>query len=238
MTDVAAAAEDVPTLHQFLSCPRSNSVRAVLRRKQVAYRGVEVPIVGRFSLWRLSGQNWPPVLVHRKRVVVHADAILRYLDAEFPASPIFPAGAHARSEALALSRWIDGSFYLPCVALKYLNPNNRHAALASLQGVNASRPIVGLIPLGQRVRLWRLGYRTSRLTEIRARFDEGCAALDARLGRQDHLVVGEGVTYPDVRLFTLFAAMKGCDEERAIGEHAHLASWRARLAREERWLLI
>jgi glutathione S-transferase len=221
----------IPVLYQFGTCPHSKTVRSVLAYKGVPFVPREVPLLGRRALRRLSQQDWPPVLVHEGRVLVHLREILSYLEAEFPSPAILPVTATLRSECTLLSHWIERGLHYLIVAVKYLNPANRAVALASVRrnyGRGLSRALVVALPFGQRIRLARFGYRAQHLPAIERTFAECCAALDARLGRQPYLV-GDALTWPDIALHAAFWTLRGCVEEQRMLAHPHLAAWWSRI---------
>lgn len=80
------------TLHEITGSPNSTKVRIALGLKGIAYERRPVELSGGFpgdrgELVRLSTQPRAPVLVHGETVVFDSSAILRYLEANFPATP-------------------------------------------------------------------------------------------------------------------------------------------------------
>lgn len=78
---------DEVTLYQLGPSPNSIKARLALAFKSVPHRKVDCDPADRALPVKLSGQPLLPVLVHGQRVVYDSYAILRYLDANWPAAP-------------------------------------------------------------------------------------------------------------------------------------------------------
>ncbi len=227
-----------PLLYQFGTCPHSKTVRSVLAYKRVPYRREEVPLFGRTALRRASQQEWPPVLLHNGHVLVHVRSIVSYLEATFPARPVVPADAQLRAECFLLAHWIEKALHYLIAAVKFLNPANRTVAVASVRRnypAGHSHWLASLLPVGQRFRLARFGYRVSQLPAIERAFSDCCVALDTRLeGRR--FLVGDTVSCADMGLYAAFWTLQGCAEEAVICSLPNLAAWRERIAQERDWV--
>ncbi len=90
------------TLYGF-DTSNNMKVRVALGYKGIHYRFVEVDLDQRAELQRISGQSLTPVLVHGEVVLFDSAAILRYLDANFRATPPLFAGTVA--EAWQVEDW-------------------------------------------------------------------------------------------------------------------------------------
>jgi glutathione S-transferase len=82
------------TLYQVPPSPNNIKIRIALGYKSLPYGTVDTevksvpPAAGeRAEVVKVSGQPLTPVLVHDDRVIFGSPAILRYLDANFPATP-------------------------------------------------------------------------------------------------------------------------------------------------------
>jgi len=62
-------------------------VRIALGYKKIPYTYHKIDPADRSGILRISGQHLTPVMVHGDRVLFDSAAILRYLDANFPATP-------------------------------------------------------------------------------------------------------------------------------------------------------
>lgn len=74
-------------LHDLAASPNSIKVRLALGYKNLPYEKLPVDPMDRRRLVEISGQPLSPVLVHGDTVIFDSSAILRYLDANFPATP-------------------------------------------------------------------------------------------------------------------------------------------------------
>lgn len=62
-------------------------VRIALGYKKIPYTYHKIDPADRSEILRISGQHLTPIMVHGDRVLFDSAAILRYLDANFPATP-------------------------------------------------------------------------------------------------------------------------------------------------------
>jgi len=74
-------------LYDLAPSPNNIKVRLALAYKKIPYERIPVNHLDRSELVRVSGQPLAPVLVHGDSVVFDSYAILRYLDANWPAPP-------------------------------------------------------------------------------------------------------------------------------------------------------
>jgi len=75
------------TLHDLAISPNSTKVRLALGYKRLPYEKVSVEPGDRKRLVEISGQPLAPVLTDGETVMFDSGAILRYLEANYPASP-------------------------------------------------------------------------------------------------------------------------------------------------------
>ena len=72
--------------------PNSVKVRMALRYKGIEFEAIPVDPLDRAPLREISGQDLSPVIEDRGIVLNDSEAILQYLDANYPSAPrLFPA---------------------------------------------------------------------------------------------------------------------------------------------------
>lgn len=104
------------TLYQIAPSPNSIKPRAALNYKKLPYKLVNVNPQDRETVLAISGQSLTPVLVHEldsghKVVIFDSQAILRYLDGNFPNSPkLFPAAREAHQATERWEMWTKSEF--------------------------------------------------------------------------------------------------------------------------------
>ncbi|MBX3466469.1 MAG: glutathione S-transferase family protein [Planctomycetes bacterium] len=94
---------DEVTLYQLGPSPNSIKARLALAFKSVPHRRVDCDPADRSVAVKLSGQPLLPVLTHGDRVIYDSYAILRYVDANWPAAPrLYAADRDVHQE---IERW-------------------------------------------------------------------------------------------------------------------------------------
>ena len=78
---------DTLVLYDLAPSPNNIKVRIALNYKGLPFTKIPVDPQNRSEVIKVSTQPLTPVLVHDDRVVFDSGAILRYLDANFPATP-------------------------------------------------------------------------------------------------------------------------------------------------------
>lgn len=97
-------------LYQFELSHYSEKVRLILDYKGLEYRKIEVtPGIGQFDVYRLSGQRQVPVLKDGDRIIADSTEIAKYLDREYPDSPLIPTDPYQRGLCLMMEEWADES---------------------------------------------------------------------------------------------------------------------------------
>ncbi|NJM69590.1 MAG: glutathione S-transferase family protein [Scytonema sp. RU_4_4] len=97
-------------LYQFELSQYSEKVRLILDYKGLDYRKIEVtPGIGQVELFRLTGQRQVPVLKDGSRYIVDSTEIAKYLDAQYPESPLIPTDPKKRGLCLMMEEWADES---------------------------------------------------------------------------------------------------------------------------------
>lgn len=88
--------------------PNSTKVRMALRFKGIDFEAVPVDMMERDSVIKVSGQELTPVIEDRGIILNDSEAILQYLDANYPDTPrLFPADREGRSACDAWKKTLD-----------------------------------------------------------------------------------------------------------------------------------
>ncbi len=73
--------------HELAPSPNNTKIRMALRFKGIDFESIPVNPFDRESLLKLSGQDGSPVIEHQGMILPDSEAILHYLDANFPDAP-------------------------------------------------------------------------------------------------------------------------------------------------------
>jgi glutathione S-transferase len=220
-------------LYEVGDSPFCVKARVCLQLKGVPFRGVTVSVGRVRELARLNPLRKVPVLIVGGEVVSDSSRIARLLEARFPEPRLLPEDAAARAYALLLEEWADESLYFVVGAFKWLNPENRAAALANTATEIAPpllRPFVGRAlawNVRRRYAAWR--YDAAALPHFEGRMRESLAML-ADLLDQKAFLLGRTPTLADVAIFAQLAWMQRYAERRLLDEVPVVAEWLARLS--------
>ena len=228
----------IPELHYFRSCPHSTTVRWGLHYKDVEHRLEHTSILARKKLRQLSGQTWPPVLIHKGKAYTHQQACTRYLESEFSEKPLTPKASDDYSEYFIVSHWVDRALHYVMVAIKYLNKQNFEVSKASIledrEPTLLNRLLVELAPMVQANHLFHQDYVASELPEIQRILSECWRALDTRLKHHD-FIVGNSLTYVDMQVYANMKTMHGCVELEEVETLPQLREWKRRIETNYEW---
>jgi glutathione S-transferase len=98
---------DTLRLYELGPSPNSMKARIALKYKGLAYERIAVDPSDRATVIAVSGQPLTPVLTHGERVVFDSGAILRYLEANFRATPRLFTSDYPTMKAI--ERWEQAS---------------------------------------------------------------------------------------------------------------------------------
>ena len=87
--------------------PNAERVELALAHKGLEAERIEVPYEERTEVEAVSGQSRVPVLDHDGRVITDSEAILRYLEQEFPDPGLWPRGEREHAEAEIFVEWFN-----------------------------------------------------------------------------------------------------------------------------------
>jgi glutathione S-transferase len=223
---------DEVLLYDVRDSPFCVKARICLHLKSVPFRSVTVTLRRARELRRLNPLGKVPVLVQGPEVVADSSRIARHLEARYPDPGLIPADPAARAYAALLEEWADEALYFIVGAFKWLNPENRAAAVdntVSEISAGALRPLVGRAlawSIRRRYAAW--GCRSSGLGELVTRMRENLATLETLLSGKPYLL-GRVTTLADVAVFSQLAWMRGYAEARLIDEVPAVAEWLDRL---------
>jgi glutathione S-transferase len=223
---------DEPLLYDLNDSPFCLKARICLQLKGVPFRRVTLTLARRRELRRLNPLGKVPVLIDGREVIADSSRIARYLERHHPEPSLIPADPQARAYALLLEEWADEALYFVVGAFKWLNPENREAALANTvteltRGV--LRPIVGrLIARNIRRRYAAWGYTAATLGELEDRMRENLAHLATLLSGRRYLL-GAGPTLADVATFAQLAWMQRYAERKLLDDVLIVRRWLERL---------
>jgi len=221
-------------LHAFGVCPHSMTARWSLMHKGLDFRSFEVPLVGRWRLRRAAGHNWPPVLVDGGRPIHHLAEIVRHLDERVPERELVPKNARLRHEAWLKIHWAERALHYLVVAVKYLDPANLEAALASHGRRGPQAILLRAVPAAQRIRLVQHGYRRDGLAAYQRRLEECFDFLDHELQGSPYLV-GDRISAADMLVLGNLRTLEGCAALRCIDDRKSIGRWRDHVESEFAW---
>jgi len=206
--------------------------RICLQVKGVPFRRVTVTLGRRGELRRLNPLGRVPVLVHGETVIADQSRIAHHLDEVQPEPRLVPIGAEARAYAGLVEAWADGLLAHLVSACKWLNPENRAAALANTVTEMAGaplRPLVGwlLVRLMRRRHAAR-GYTPYSLDQVEDRLQESLARVATLLDGKLYLL-GRTPTLADVAVFAQLACLRRYAEARLVDQVAAVGEWLERL---------
>jgi glutathione S-transferase len=220
-------------LYDLSDSPFCLKARICLQLKNVPFRRVTLTLGRRRELRRLNPLGKVPVLVEGATVVADSSRIVRHLEAHHPTPMLIPIGQEARAYAELLEEWADEALYTIVGAFKWLNPENRAAALANTVSEMAAlplRPIVGrLLVRNIRRRYAAWGYGAGTLAHFEERMRANLATLASLLDGKPYLL-GRTPTLADVAAFAQLAWMQRYAERRLLDETPPVRQWLDRLA--------
>ena len=223
---------DEALLYELSDSPFCLKARICLQLKGVPFRRVTVTLGRRRELRRLSPLGRVPVLVHGETVIADQSRIAHHLDEVSPEPLLVPLGAEARAYAGLVEEWADGVLAPVVGACKWLNPENRAAALANTVTEMASaplRPLLGrLLVAWMRRRHAAAGYTAHSLDRLEDRLRASLAGLATLLAGKPHLL-GRTPTIADVAVFAQLAGLRGYAEARLVEEVPVVVEWLDRL---------
>lgn len=226
---------DEVLLYDHSDSPFCLKARICLQLKGVPFRRVTVTLGRRRELRRLNPLGKVPVLVQGGDVVPDSSAIARYLETRYPEPALVPADAAARAYCALIEEWADEALYFLVAGFKWLNPENRAAALrntVSEIGAGVLRPFVGwalVRDVGRRYRAW--GYDAAALGHLQRRMRENLETLEALLAGRSFLL-GRNPSLADVATFAQLTWMERYAEARLLDRAPTVREWLARLAAE------
>jgi len=224
---------DEPLLYDLNDSPFCLKARICLQLKGVVFRRVPLTIGRLRELRRLNPLGKVPVLVQDGRVIADSSRIARHLEEQHPDPVLIPTAPEARAYAALLEEWADESLYFIVGAFKWLNPENRAAALANTVNETTPswlRPLVGgamVRNIRRRYAAW--GYRAGALAELEERMRENLTTLTTLLDGKPYLL-GRSATLADVAAFAQLAWMRRYAEQRLLDEAPSVVRWLDRLA--------
>jgi glutathione S-transferase len=220
-------------LYDLTDSPFCLKARLCLQLKGVSFRRVSVTLGRLRELKRLSPSWKVPVLVDAGEAIADAGRIARHLEARWPKPVLVPVGAEARAYAALLEDWADESLSFIVGGFKWLNPENRAAALANSSAELAGapwRPLVGRFMVrSARRRYAAWGYTSAGLGSLEEQMRVHLATLATLLEDKPYLL-GRVVTLADVAVFAQLAWMERYAERRLLADVPAVADWVARFA--------
>ncbi len=222
-----------PLLYDASDSPFCMKARMCLATKAIPYRTVTVTMARARELRRLNPLGKVPVLVDGDDVIPDSSAIARWADARVPDPPLLPADREARAYCMLIEEWADEALYFIVAAFKWLNAENRGAALANTVTELATgpfRPLVArLLVRKVRRRYAAWGHTAASLGHLEARMRENLGVLDGLLGDRPYLL-GRTPTLADVATFAQLAWMRRYAERRLLDEAPAIVAWMERVA--------
>ena len=224
---------DEVLLYDLDDSPFCLKARICLHLKGVPFRRVTLTVGRMRELRRLNPVGKVPVLVDAERAIPDSSRIARHLEERHPAPVLIPVTAEARAYAALLEEWADEALYPIVGAFKWLNPENRAAALANTVDEMAApplRPLVGrLLVRNVRRRYASWGCTPDRLPDLEERMRQNLATLDGLNDGKPYLL-GRTLTIADVATFAQLAWMQRYGERRLLESVPAVTAWLARLA--------
>jgi glutathione S-transferase len=224
---------DEVLLYDHSDSPFCLKARICLQLKGVAFRRVTVTLRRRRELKRLNPLGKVPVLVHGDAVVTDSTAIAHHLEARTPDPPLVPRDPAARAYCALLEEWADEALYFLVAGFKWLNPENRAAAVANtVTELDAGllRPLVAralVRDVERRYRVW--GYTAAALAHLEGRMRENLRTLETLLDGKPFLL-GRTTTLADVAVFAQLSWMERYAEARLLADAPTVRAWLGRLA--------
>jgi len=100
--------------HELAPSPNNLKVRAALVFKQIPFEATPIDPTDRSNLVEISGQELSPVIEDRGIVLHDSEAILHYLDANYPQTPkLYPPARNERKACDAFKESIDRKMARP-----------------------------------------------------------------------------------------------------------------------------
>jgi len=226
---------DVPDealLWDLSDSPFCLKARICLQLKGVPFRRVTLTVARRRELKRLNPAGKVPVLVHGTDVIADSSAIARFLEARYPEPSIIPADPALRAYCALVEEWADEALYFVVGAFKWLNPENRAAAIGNTIPELADgwlRPVVArVIVRDQRRRYALWGYSDASLEQLQLRMHENLVTLESLLEGRAYLT-GRTPSVADVAAFAQIAWMRRYAEARLLHGVPGVVRWLERL---------
>jgi len=224
---------DETLLYDLNDSPFCLKARICLQLKGVPFRRVTLTVGRVRELRRLNPLGEVPVLVQGAEVIPDSSRIARFLEAAHPAPQLIPVGAEARAYAALLEEWADETLAFLVRAFKWLNPENRAAALANTVTEMAGlplRPLVGRVVLRRiRRRYAATGIGPGALPLLAERMRDNLDTLATLLEGKPYLL-GRTPTLADVAAFAQLACMRRYAEQRLLDEVPVVGAWLERIA--------
>ena len=180
-------------LHQWEISPFCGKVRKALKHKGLAFSVVNYNGLLALRAAKLSPAGKLPVLEFDGDLIQDSSAIVNFLEARFPGSPLIPSDPAQRALALVLEDWADESLYWYEVALRLGDPEVRPKAIELLcQGrPKWERWLVGIIAKSRySKKLAAQGLGLLPLAQVRAQMMAHVASIDQMLAAGPWLVGG------------------------------------------------
>jgi glutathione S-transferase len=223
---------DEALLYDLNDSPFCLKARICLQVKGIPFRRVTLTLSRRRELKRLSPLAKVPVLIDGTDVIADSSLIVRYLERLHPEPRLIPSDPTARAYALLIEEWADEALYFVVGAFKWLNPENRAAALANTMselGGGLLRPVVGyLVARNIRRRYSAWGYTAAALPEFEERMRDNLSHLATLLSGKRYLL-GGAPTVADVAVFAQLAWMQRYAERRLLDDVPIVQRWLERL---------
>jgi glutathione S-transferase len=223
---------DEALLYDLNDSPFCLKARICLQLKGVPFRRVTLTLARRRELRRLSPPCKVPVLVDGDYVIADSSRIVRHLERQHPEPRLIPTDPAARAYALLIEEWADEALYFVVGAFKWLNPENRPAALANTVTEMTGgllRPVVGrLLVRNIRRRYAAWGYTGASLAELEERMRDNLSHLATLLSGKRYLL-GGAPTVADVATFAQLAWMQRYAERRLLDDVPIVLRWLERL---------
>jgi glutathione S-transferase len=220
-------------LYDLTDSPFCLKARICLHLKAVPFRRVTLTLGRLREVRRLNPLGKVPVLVHGGETIADSSAIARHLERHWPAPPLLPADPVARAYCALVEEWADEALSFLVGAFKWLNPENRPAAVANTVSEMAAGPVQPLlgwaIARAIRGRYRRWGYGPAALGHLGERMRENLATLDALLAGRRYLV-GRTLTLADVAVFAQLRWMARYREARLLAAAPEVSRWLAEVA--------
>jgi len=108
--------------YELAPSPNNMKVRMALRFKKIPFETIKVDFFDRQPIRDASGQDGTPVIVDKGIIINDSEAILNYLDANYPDSPrLFPRDLKARRSCDSWKLMLDKKVAKPWFSIwKYL----------------------------------------------------------------------------------------------------------------------